>query len=133
VGGIYSILQHFSATLNLPTALIWANQAQVTAVRRTQGITVTWNGGAAAGAYVTISGDSSAMIGGKSVTVSFVCLAPVGAGQFSVPVPVLLALPAGPGSLSVGDFRSLQLFTAPGLDLGSLIGGNTTTKTLNYN
>ena len=64
---------------------------------------------------------------------SFVCLAPVAAGQFSVPVPVLLALPAGTWLVRrVGDYSNLQLFAA-GLDLGILTGGNLTSKTLSYN
>jgi hypothetical protein len=82
---------------------------------------------------VDITGSSSATINGKTVSVSFVCLAPVSAGQFSVPVPVLLALPAGNGSLSVGDYTNLQLFTAPGLDLGLLTSGSLTSKSLAYN
>jgi hypothetical protein len=88
---------------------------------------VTWTGGAA-GTYVDIAGGSTATINGKSVTVSFVCLAPVSALQFTVPPPVLLALPAGSGSLSVGNYSNVKLFTAPGLDLGLLNGESLTSK-----
>jgi len=125
-------VQHFSATMTMPPAFTWSNVSQVASVSRGQGVNVTWTGGAA-GSYVDITGSSSATINGKTVSVSFVCLAPVSAGQFSVPVPVLLALPAGNGSLSVGDYTNLQLFTAPGLDLGLLTSGSLTSKSLAYN
>jgi hypothetical protein len=125
-------VQHFNTTLTLPAAFTWSNAAAVTSVNRAQGVNVTWTGGAA-GSYVDIVGSSSATNNGKTVSVGFVCFAPVGAGQFSIPAPILLALPAGSGSLSVGDYTNLQLFTAPGLDLGLLIGGSLTSKTLSYN
>jgi hypothetical protein len=112
--------------------LIWANQAQVAAVTRTQGVNVTWSGGAS-GSYVSIIGNSGATIGGKLVSVTFTCLAPVSAGQFTVPVPVLLALPAGTGSLTLGSSGAIQLFTATGLDLGVLSGASFTSKSLAYN
>ncbi len=123
---------HFNATLNLPPTFTWSNAASVTAVSRSQGVNVTWTGGAN-GSYVNITGGSSATVNGKTVSFGFTCLAPVSAGQFTVPPAVLLALPAGNGSLSVGDYTNVQLFNASGLDLGLLVGGNTTSKTLAYN
>ncbi len=120
-------VQHFNTTLALPPAFTWSNASQIASISRAQGVNVTWTGGAA-GSYVDITGSSTGTINGKSVTVSFVCLAPVSAGQFSVPVPVLLALPAGSGSMSVGDYTNLKLFTAPGIDLGILAGYNDTDK-----
>ena len=125
-------VQHFNTTLTLPAAFTWSNAATIASVSRAQGVNVTWTGGAA-GSYVNINGGSTATISGKSITVSFTCLAPQSAGQFTVPVPVLLALPAGTGSLSVGNYTNQQLFTAPGLDLGLLSGSNETSKTLSYN
>jgi uncharacterized protein (TIGR03437 family) len=120
-------VQHFNASLTLPPAFTWSNAAQIASVSRAQGVNVTWTGGAA-GTYVDIAGGSTATINGKSVTVSFVCLAPVSALQFTVPPPVLLALPAGSGSLSVGNYSNVKLFTAPGLDLGLLNGDSLTSK-----
>ena len=126
-------VQHFNTTLTLPAAFTWSNVSQVASVTRSQGVNVTWTGGSA-GSYVDITGSSTATINGKSVAVSFVCLAPVAAGQFTIPAPVLLALPAGTGSLSVGDYTNQQLFTAPGLDLGLVSGYNLTSKSpLTYN
>jgi uncharacterized protein (TIGR03437 family) len=126
-------VQHFNTTLTLPAAFTWSNASQITSVSRAQGVNVTWTGGAP-GTYVDITGASTATINGKSVSVSFVCYAPVSAGQFTVPVPVLLALPAGSGSLSVGDYSNQQLFTAPGLDYGLVFGYSDTSKSpLPYN
>lgn len=126
-------VQHFNTTLTLPAAFTWSNASQISAVSRTQGVTVTWTGGAS-GTYVDITGGSTAVINGKSVSVSFVCNAPISAGQFTVPVPVLLALPAGSGSLSVGSYSNQQLFTATGLDYGVAAGYSDTSKSpITYN
>jgi hypothetical protein len=126
-------VQHFNTSLTLPAAFVWSNASQITSVSRAQGVNVTWTGGAA-GSYVNITGASTATINGKSVSVSFVCYAPVSAGQFTVPPPVLLALPAGSGTLDVGDYTNQQLFTAPGLDYGLLFGYSDTSKSpLTYN
>ena len=46
---------------------------------------------------------------------------------------MLLALPAGNGSLSVADYTNFQTFSANGLDIGMLQGGYDTTKSVPYN
>jgi uncharacterized protein (TIGR03437 family) len=131
-GGGGKDVQGFNATLTLPPTFTWSNAAQIASVTRSQGVTVSWTGGAS-GTYVSITGESTATVNGKQVTVTFVCEAPLSAGQFAVPPPVLLSLPSGTGSLSVGNYSNLQLFTAGGLDLGILSGGNLTSKSLSYN
>jgi len=123
---------HFNTSINAAPALNWTNQASINAVTRTQGVNVTWTGGAS-GSFVGISGGSSATSGGKTYTVSFSCIAPVAAGQFTVPVNVLLALPAGAGSLAVSNSGNFQTFTASGLDVGFVSASSSTSKTLNYN
>jgi uncharacterized protein (TIGR03437 family) len=125
-------VQHFNTTLNVPAAFTWTNASSVTSVSRSGGVTVNWSGGAS-GSYVSITGSSTSTIGGKAVSVGFTCIAPVAAGQFTVPPSVLLSLPAGNGSLDVGDYANFQTFTAPGLDLGIASSGNLTTKSLAYN
>ena len=126
-------VQHFNAVLTLPAGLSWTNASQIASINRSQGVNVTWTGGAA-GSYVEITGGSTATIGGQSTTVAFLCMAPVAAGQFTVPAPVLLSLPAGSGTLSLGDYSNINLFTAPGIDLGMLSGYNTATiATVPYN
>jgi uncharacterized protein (TIGR03437 family) len=123
---------HFTATLNLPGSFVWTNAAQISAVNRSQGVNVTWTGGAS-GAYVIISGGSSVIVSGKAVSASFSCEAPVSAGQFTVPVPVLLSLPGGSGSLGLATSIGTQMFTASGLDYGVLSGSMSTAKTVTYN
>ena len=107
----------FNTSVNFTNPLTWTNSASLGTVTRSQGATVTWSAGAS-GTYVEISGDSTATIAGQTVSVSFVCNAPVSAGQFTVPPSVLLALPSGTGSLSVENSTNPQTFTATGLDLG---------------
>ena len=124
-------IPHFSATLNVPPAFTWTNAGQISSVSRTQGVNVTWSGGAP-GTFVSITGSSFATVNGAPVSVVFACQAPIAAGQFSVPSPVLLALPTGTGSLSVGDYSAFQQFSAPGLDFAFLSAGNGTLKELPY-
>jgi len=117
----------FTASLTLGTPMVWTNQASFNTVNRSNGLTVTWTGGAA-NSYVQISGRSVA--GSESLAVvngHFTCAAPVTAHQFTVPPAVLLALPPGGtgpqfapfGTLSVSNITG-QPFMAPGLDLGLL-------------
>jgi len=123
---------HFNVSMTMPPAFVWTNQPQISSVARTQGVNVTWSGGAP-GTTVIISGGSTATVGSKSVTVTFTCQAPISAGQFTVPVPVLLALPAGTGTLSLSDSANFQLFSASGLDYGIVAGSDSTSKGVTYN
>jgi uncharacterized protein (TIGR03437 family) len=118
----------FTATLALKTPLTWVNQDAITQVTRSQGVNVTWSGGDPAG-IVTISGGVTNTSGNDTYIGTFVCTAPVSAGQFTVPSIVTLSLPpssatsipgAGStptGSLSVGTTISGP-FTAPNIDIG---------------
>lgn len=123
---------HFNATTTFPQNFTWTNNAAVSPIDRTQGVTVTWSGGSP-GAYVTISGSASAFANGQTIAGSFICQAPLSAGQFTVPPPVLLALPSGQGSLSLTDSTNPQSFTASGLDLGYLLNSSTFTANVRYN
>lgn len=107
----------FTTSIAYTSPLNWTNEGSITAVNRAQGQQVTWSGGAT-NSYVIISGSSSA--GG--VSGAFTCYAPVSAGQFTVPSYVLLALPAGSGSLSLENSTTPNFFTASGLDYGIAIG-----------
>ncbi len=118
-GGGGADVGHFTASTSFPANFAWTNNATVTAIDRTQGVTVTWSGGAP-GVTVTIAGSSSAQVTGGNVSASFVCTAPLSAGQFTVPAPVTLALPSGSGTLSVTDNGKPVFFNASGIDLGYL-------------
>ena len=91
--------------------------------KRKHALAVNWTGGSS-GTYVEISGSSSATVAGKSVSGSYVCIAPQSAGQFTVPSYVLNVLPAGSGTTAVFGYTNFQSFTAPNLDIGTAYGGN---------
>jgi uncharacterized protein (TIGR03437 family) len=117
----------FKASLSL-TPITWTNST-ITTVNRSQGQNITWTGGDA-NTYVSITGESFVSSGTKFLIGSFTCTAAATAHQFTIPAPVLLALPASgslsaggisipePGTLSVEAFGNLTTFSAPGIDLG---------------
>ena len=108
----------FTATINFPNPLIsWTNQSASGTVSRGSGQTYTWTGGAS-GTYVTMTGSASA----NGVSGSYTCIAPVSAGQFTVPSYVLLGLPAGSGSSMLSNSTNYTTFSATGLDFGFAIG-----------
>jgi hypothetical protein len=134
----------FTATLALKTPLTWTNQDALTQVNRAQGIPITWTGGDPAGTVI-ISGGVTNSVGASDIYVAaFVCMAPVSAGQFTVPSIVTLSLPpssqiaVGPGipatptgSLSVGTSVT-GTFTAPSIDLGTISSSVLALKNLAY-
>jgi hypothetical protein len=82
-------------------------------------VTVTWSGGDP-DSYVSISGSSSSSAtangANDGAAAVFLCYAPVGAGQFTVPSYVLLGMPAGMGTLNVINATTPAPFAAFGLD-----------------
>jgi hypothetical protein len=121
---------HFNATTNFPANFTWTNPSasSVVAIDRTQGVTVTWSGGAP-GVTVTINGSASA----NGITGSFTCQAPLSAGTFTVPPPATLALPAGAGTLSLTVNTNPTIFSATGLDAGYLLDSAAITENVRYN
>ncbi len=109
----------FNTLVTIPAALQWTNQANISAVDRSQGLTVHWSGGDPNG-FVVISGfsiESSPQVGAI-----FTCTSTNGAGQFTVPSNVLLALPpSAAGSLGMSGISAPVRFTAKGLDAGIAI------------
>jgi hypothetical protein len=134
----------FTATLAIPTPMTWTNQDQITAVTRSQGVTVRWTGGAA-GSQVIIIGTSSNRSGTTTVSGAFFCTAPVSAGEFAVPAIVTLSLPpsstqasSAPGAPST-PFGTLGVqssvngtFRAPGIDIGIITSSVASLKNLGY-
>jgi uncharacterized protein (TIGR03437 family) len=134
-----------SAQLQVPAPLVWTNMNAITTVTRSAGVTVQWTGGDP-GTYATITGYSIGSLNGSSsqfVGGAFTCLAPVPAGQFTVPSAVLLSLPASYalseggvgfalGSLSVGNYVKPVALNAPGIDYGYVSAGFVDTNTVTY-
>jgi hypothetical protein len=123
------IVGAFTAAVTLSNPLLnWTNSSAAATVTRSQGLGVSWTGGAS-GTYVVISGSSSATVAGQSVSGGYSCFAPQSAFQFTVPSYVLAILPAGSGNTTVSGFTNYQSFTAPNLDIGTAFGA--TQQTVN--
>jgi uncharacterized protein (TIGR03437 family) len=121
----------FSLNLTVPPSLTWSNMSSVDTIVRANGQLVTWTGGDPSG-NVTITGYSIKLgtdpSGKDSVGAFFSCTAPDSAGQFTIPVPVLLSLPTSSvitpipgvsipeGSLSIASATQPVKFTASGLN-----------------
>ena len=109
----------FTAAVTFPNpALTWTNQNAAASVTRASGLPVTWTGGAS-GTYVIINGNSSSTAGAYA---SFTCIAPLSAGQFTVPSYITMALPAGTGSVTVENSTNYQTFSASGINNGIALG-----------
>jgi uncharacterized protein (TIGR03437 family) len=109
----------FTAMVTFPNpVLTWTNQSAAATVTRSSGLPVMWTGGAS-GTYVGILGNSSSTAGAYA---SFTCIAPLSAGQFTVPAYILTALPAGTGSVTVENSTNYQTFTASGINNGIGVG-----------
>jgi uncharacterized protein (TIGR03437 family) len=98
----------FEATLNVPTPIVWGNQAALSAapIIRSSGVRVDWTGGSAAD-LITIFGISGVRAGGTAEnpiydTATFICNARGDAGNFTVPASILTQLPASTGSITAG-------------------------------
>ena len=151
----------FNATRNFSGGINWTNAAQINAVNRGQGLTVTWTGGSDAEEYVFIFGASFNGIdldlgfleeeGGEgggteedeAYGAAFWCQAPVSAGRFTVGPEVLGSLPPSlsisfpggsfsTGSLQVGVSSKPREFKASGLDLGFFVYSQMKGKSVDY-
>jgi hypothetical protein len=116
-----------------PPTLTWANQASISRVSESQGVTVNWTNAAPDG-YVRVTGYSFSVdqSGNFAAGAVFFCTTDPGqggTGQFTVPSPVLLSLPvstasssASPtGVLGIGSQTArLPLPATRGLDVASV-------------
>jgi uncharacterized protein (TIGR03437 family) len=125
----------FTESIDFPRTFEWDHDA-ITAVNRSQPLTITWTGGTA-GALVTIQGTSTAALTAKgAVGASFFCWADAGQGSFTVPVSILSALPLSltdnkgraQGTLTVYETLYGKTFTATGLDYGTIFFNDSYSK-----
>jgi len=109
----------FTATVSYSNPLNWTNMNAITSVTRSQGVTVTWTGGAP-NSYVLISGGAASAETPSTPVLGagFFCYAAVSAGQFTVPSYILLQMPIGMGSLTVENSTTQAPFSASGLIYG---------------
>ena len=114
----------FQARVNATTVPVWTNRDQITQIDRSFPINLTWSGGDPASQYALIMGlanDSDSKTSG-----SFLCLAPMGDGRFTIPVSAFANLPATGanatafGALIFGAAPSgtPATFTATGIESG---------------
>jgi hypothetical protein len=120
----------FTQGLSAPAPLLWTNAGKAGTVTRSQGVTVDWTGG---DGFVQISGSSIATSASGTFDASFTCNAAASAGTFTVPASVLLALPVGSGSLSVGNYTLPRNFSVSGLDFAVAIASAKTVIAAAYN
>jgi uncharacterized protein (TIGR03437 family) len=121
----------FTATLAIPAVPALTNQANLGAVTRSNGQTITWTGGDSQ--YVVLFGASYTDTNLTTGAV-FTCVADGGAGTFTVPPTVLLAMPAAPlspnGVIVFQPSPLPNVFPATGLAAASIdFNANTTIPT----
>ncbi len=107
----------FKVSIDVQSPLSITNRPALATINRSQGATVTWSGGFPNG-DVQFEG----AVGNQLGTVRFYCHAPTSAGQITVPPSILLALPAGGGTLDITNTTAVQAISASGLDLGLAAG-----------
>lgn len=114
----------FSASFNVPAPLTWTNREQLGFIDRSQPLAISWSGGDA-DQLVVITGFSADLPANS--TALFSCVAPPGAGGFTVPAAMMANFPAtranplqSKGVVYVTSIpaSSVQNLGAPGLDLG---------------
>jgi uncharacterized protein (TIGR03437 family) len=107
----------FNIAINIQTPFSLTNKSALASITRSQGATITWSGGFTDG-DVMVKGVGANLNG----SVNFYCHASSSAGQLTIPVSTLLAVPPGDGKLIVFNTTALQTVSAPGLDLGLAAG-----------
>ena len=113
-------------TFSVTQGLTWTNREQIANVNRAQGLTVNWTG-APAGQLIMILGHGTDLPTNSKAM--FVCTAaPAAAGSFTVPPPILGALPVSRIGLTTGlvyvgsaPISTPPSFTATGLDFGAVM------------
>jgi uncharacterized protein (TIGR03437 family) len=135
--GAYSItgsggrdLSAFSATLNVGGNIAWTNKAAVTAINRSQPLTVTWSGATNPG-YVAVGGYVNSNTRG---IVGFVCTEDSSKGSFTIPSFILSLLPpaATGGGMFVSPHPLSRQVTIPGVDLAYFMDGSNDSKPVVY-
>ncbi len=120
----------FEASTTVSTLTEWTNRDEIAFVDRAEDLTVRWQGGDPADRVLVFGVSMGTNRAGSLIGASFVCDAPLTAGEFTVPPYVLAALPPSgtrpapilgqipDGTLQVGVDNRVDRFQAPGLDTG---------------
>ncbi len=125
----------FTTSVTVPPALNWTNRDQITAVDRSQPLTINWSG-AVSSQPVEILGVGSDLPTNSSAL--FFCVVPAGATSFTVPAQALSPLPAARlNPLASKDViyvmtSSPSTFNASGLSTAVTSGGYIAGKTVTF-
>jgi hypothetical protein len=99
---------------------LWTNPLNPGPQDRSKDLTITWSGGAP-GTLVSIVGTS---LGTGGVLGAFVCSAPIGQGEFTIPSYVFLSMPPTGPALAAGGLAVTNTvptgFTAPDIDVPTI-------------
>ena len=129
----------FSGNISLRSPLVWTNRTQLATIDRKTPFTMNWTGGVA-GENVLVLGYGTDQK--TKASSGFICVAPSGAGSFTVPTSALFNLPAVSGTADLSDrmgllgllsFRSPGIvapFQAPGIDVGVILGAQIEARTI---
>ncbi|HME09995.1 MAG TPA: hypothetical protein VKG25_23255 [Bryobacteraceae bacterium] len=123
-------IEAFSASLTVSGNILWSNKAAISAVDRSQPLTITWSGGATPGS-VLIGGYSEFNTVGSA---GFVCAEDTSKGTFTIPSFILSALPATPsgGVMFIGPHPLSRQVAIPGVDLAYFIDGSSDSRSVAY-
>ena len=123
-------LPPFSATMKIAQDIVWTNKAGISAIDRSQPLTLNWSGGAS---------PASVLIGGYIATettqfAGFVCVEDAGKGTFTIPSFILSALPPAEtgGAMFIAAHPLSQPVMIPGVDLGYAINGSSDSESVVY-
>ena len=106
----------FSATFSIPQPVTWTNRDQLSAIDRSQPLTISWTGGDS-GQIITLVGFAEDLPTNSSAM--FTCIAQAGANSLTVPTAILANLPATRGNpLQSKDV--IYLVTLPGVSVKNL-------------
>jgi uncharacterized protein (TIGR03437 family) len=101
----------FTASLDVGAPLAWTNKASIGFIDRSEPLTINWTGGPPTG-YVVFGAEAGRQAG-------FTCVADVRDGTLTVPDYILSAMPhTSDGVVFLVAHPLLNLFNAPGLDVG---------------
>jgi uncharacterized protein (TIGR03437 family) len=119
----------FQASIDYPAEITWAQMNTLTTITRSQGLTISWQGGDS-NTFILISGGAAPSNGNIGAAVFFACTAKTGDGHFDIPSAVLNSLPAGTANIGVKQDSFPKQFSVSGLDY-AFIGTTTAFATGN--
>jgi uncharacterized protein (TIGR03437 family) len=125
----------FTAAVDYVNTFHW-DQSSVSSINRSQPLTFNWTGGTAGGVVTMVIISSLAPGPTGSIGAAIFCYANGAAGTFTIPAPLLAALPPSytdadgnpQGTVEVYQNIAGKPFTASGLDLGTASSQVTFTK-----